>query len=128
MTWKDSYAIGIPEIDKQHRELCDQADKLFEACARGTAIGEVLSILNFLEDYAVRHFHDEEAFQLKINYPKYEEHKAKHTDFVAKVQTMKNESLANVVTISTVIMLNQVICDWLDEHLRGTDSDLKNYV
>lgn len=128
MTWKDSFAIGVPEIDKQHRELCDQVDKLFEACARGTAINEVLAILRFLENYAVRHFHDEEAFQLMINYPKYEEHKAKHSDFVAKVEKLKSEAAESVVTIKTVIKLNQVICDWLDDHLRGTDSDLKNYV
>lgn len=128
MTWKDSFAIGVPEIDKQHRELCDQVDKLFEACARGKAIDEVLALLSFLEDYTVRHFRDEEAFQLKINYPRYEEHKAKHSDFVAKVEKMKNEATANVVTIKTVTKLNQIICDWLDDHLRGTDSDLKNYV
>jgi|GEM_PF-2239595 len=29
MTWKDNFPLGIPQIDKQHRELWDIVDKLY---------------------------------------------------------------------------------------------------
>ena len=28
--WKDSYVLGIPEIDNQHRHLIDVANELYE--------------------------------------------------------------------------------------------------
>jgi hemerythrin len=128
MTWKDSFAIGIPQIDKQHKELCDQIDKLFDACSKGKGADEVLKVLNFLADYTVRHFADEEAFQLKLKYPNYQQHKAKHTDFVKQVTKLKKEATDQGVNIAMVIKINQTISDWLIAHIKGTDSDLKNYV
>lgn len=128
MTWKDSFSIGIPTIDKQHRELCDQVDKLFDACSRGKGADEVLKVLNFLASYTVKHFADEEAFQLKIKYPKFQQHKAKHTEFLSQVTKLKKEATENGVNITMVIKINQTISAWLVDHIRATDSDLKNYV
>lgn len=128
MTWKDSFAIGIPAIDKQHRELCDQVDSLFDACSHGKGAEEVKKILDFLAAYAVQHFKDEEAFQQKINYPKFQQHKARHTDFLNQVTKLKKEATENGINIAMVIKVNQTISNWLVEHIKGTDSDLKNYV
>jgi hemerythrin len=127
MTWKDSFAIGIPQIDRQHKELCDQVDVLFDACSKGKGAEEILKVLNFLANYTVRHFADEEAYQLKIKYPKFQQHKAKHTDFLNKVTKLKKEATDQGVNISMVIKINQIISDWLVEHIKNTDSDLKNY-
>ena len=127
MTWKDSFAIGVPQIDRQHRELCDHVDKLFDACTKGKGADEVSKILTFLADYTVRHFADEEAYQLRIKYPKYQQHKAKHTDFLSQVTKLKKEATDKGVNISMVIKINQIISDWLVEHIKNTDSDLKNY-
>lgn len=66
MTWKDSYMLGISKTDKQHRELCDTADKLYNACSQGKGAEEAMKVLNFLADYTVRHFADEEKLQQEI--------------------------------------------------------------
>ena len=29
MTWKDNFPLGIPQIDKRHRELWDIVDKFY---------------------------------------------------------------------------------------------------
>lgn len=128
MTWRDSFAIGIPAIDKQHRELCDQVDKLFEACSGGKGADEVKKTLDFLASYTVRHFADEEALQQKIKYPKFQQHKALHTEFLEKVTKLKREATESGINITMVIKINQMISDWLVKHIKGTDSDLKNYV
>jgi hemerythrin len=127
MTWKDSFALGIPQIDKQHRELCDQVDKLFEACSKGKGSDEVLKTLNFLEQYTVKHFADEEAFQQKVRYPGYVQHKAKHTEFIKTVTKLKSEATAQGVNVSMVIKINQTISDWLISHIKAVDSELKAY-
>lgn len=127
MTWKDSFAFGIPLIDAQHKELCDHIDKLFEAGSKGKGAEEVMNVLNFLEGYNIKHFADEEALMEKIKYPHYLTHKQKHKEFVAKVARMKKEATENGVNIATVISLNQMISDWLIAHIRSVDSDYVKY-
>lgn len=127
MTWRDSFALGIPHIDKQHRELCDQIDKLFEAGSKGKGADEVLNVLNFLESYTIKHFADEEKLQLQIKYPNYTAHKAKHNEFVAKISKMKKDATEKGVNITMVISLNQMISNWLVEHIKSTDADYAKY-
>lgn len=127
MTWKDSFALGIPQIDKQHKELCDQIDKLYEAGSKGKGAGEVMNILNFLESYTIRHFADEEKLQQEIRYPKYAQHKAKHDEFIRKIAQMKKEATENGVNIAMVIKLNQTVSEWLIGHIKATDTDYVKY-
>ena len=128
MIWRDSFAIGAPAIDRQHKELCDHVDRLQEACSKGKGSEEVGKMLNFLAEYTVKHFTDEEAFQRKINSPKCVQHKAAHDDFLAKVTKLKKEATEGGVNIALVIKINQIVSDWLVNHIRGMDSDLKNYI
>lgn len=127
MTWKDSFALGIPQIDKQHKELCDQIDKLFEAGSKGKGAEEVMNVLNFLESYTLKHFADEEKLQQQINYPHYQAHKAKHNEFIGKITKMKKEATEKGVNLVMVISLNQMISNWLVEHIKSTDSDYAKY-
>lgn len=128
MTWKDTFKIGIPEIDRQHKQLCDQIDSLFAACAQGKGTEEALKTLTFLETYALRHFADEELQQQKLKYPKYQQHKALHSEFVGKLTKMKKDMLANGATLATVIQINQVISDWLVNHILKVDAELRDFV
>lgn len=127
MTWRDSFALGIPQIDKQHKELCDQIDKLFEAGSKGKGADEVLKTLSFLESYTIKHFADEEKLQLQIKYPNFQQHKAKHTEFINKIAKMKKEATTSGVNITMVISLNQMISTWLIEHIKAADADYAKY-
>jgi hemerythrin len=128
MTWKDSYAIGIPEIDKQHKELCDCVDRLFEAGSQGKGAEEALKVLEFLESYTVRHFADEEKLQQKISYPRYTEHKALHDGFIRQITKLKNDMNATGPTIQLIISINHTISQWLIKHIMAEDKQLKNYI
>ena len=127
MTWKDSYSIGIPQIDKQHKELCDQIDKLYDACSQGKGANEAGKVLEFLASYTIKHFADEEAFQKKVNYSGFTQHKAKHTAFLEQVKKLKQEAVQNGMGVSTVIRINQTISSWLVDHIKNTDTELKQY-
>ncbi len=95
MTWKDSFLIGFPEIDKQHKELCEKIDDLYDACSRGKGADEVLKTLDFLESYTIRHFAEEEKLQREIHYPKFPQHKELHANFVGKIAQMKKEMISS---------------------------------
>lgn len=69
--WNNSLAIGVAEIDDQHKELFSRFDSLLTACNEGKGRGEVLRVLLFLDDYIKSHFAAEERLQLKHDYPGY---------------------------------------------------------
>lgn len=71
--WKESLAIGVEEIDNQHRELVRQFSRLLSACEEGKGEQEAREVLEFLEGYVRRHFSDEEALQRLHRYPAYHE-------------------------------------------------------
>ena len=128
MTWKESLAIGIPEVDKQHKELCNKVDELYAACSQGKGAREILNTINFLETYTLRHFADEELVQQRIKYPKYLQHKAMHTDFANQVAKLKKDAAATGLTTPMVINIINIISSWLVNHIMKVDKELQQYV
>ena len=128
MTWKDDLTIGVPAIDKQHKMLCEAIDRLLEACKGGKGREEIISTMTFLEQYTVRHFHDEEILHRQSGYPKVVEHKAMHDDFIKKVKELKQEIISEGATIVTVGKVNTLIIDWLFNHIRKVDQELEKYI
>jgi hemerythrin-like metal-binding domain len=128
MTWKDSFAIGVPEIDRQHKALCDKIDDLFAACSGGKGGNEVVKTLDFLTEYTIKHFADEEKLQQKVGYPGFSRHKALHNDFTAQVLKLKKELAASGHSVPMVINVNNVISTWLINHIMKEDKQLKEYM
>ncbi len=128
MTWNENLKIGIPAIDKQHQMLCDTIDNFLDACKSGKGRQEIVNIVSFLEQYTIRHFHDEEIVQKQSGYPKFAEHKAIHDDFIKKVQELKEEIIRDGVSIVTVGKINSVVVDWLLNHIKKEDQELGKYI
>jgi hemerythrin len=90
ITWKEDLKIGVDQIDNQHKELISRIDGLFEACNNGKGKEEVLNVVDYLGEYVVTHFSDEEALQRKYGYPEYDMHKQLHTQFIKDFGVLKN--------------------------------------
>ena len=126
--WRDSYAIGIKEIDDQHKQLFDAIDKLFIACAEGKGKQEVGNTLLFLEDYTKVHFSDEQQLHIKYNYPERLAHKAVHENFLKHLVKLKQqfeEEGAGVLFVSTV---NKTVLEWLIKHIGNLDKAFAAFV
>jgi hemerythrin len=128
MTWNDNLKIGIPAIDTQHKMLCDMTDNFLDACKSGKGRQEIVNLISFLEQYTIRHFHDEEIVQKQSGYPKFEEHKAIHEAFIKKVHELKEEIVRDGVSIVTVGKINSVVVDWLLNHIKKEDQELGRYI
>jgi hemerythrin len=128
MIWRESLAIGIPQIDTQHKELCNKIDELYAACSQGKGANEVLNTVNYLETYTLKHFADEEILQLKIKYPKYAQHKTMHTDFAKQIAKLKSDAAATGFTTPVVINIINTISAWLLNHIMIVDKELQQYV
>ena len=69
INWDLTLDIGIDSIDNQHKELFNRLDQLLSSIDEGRSNDEVIKTLDFLEEYVVKHFNEEEEIQNKINYP-----------------------------------------------------------
>lgn len=126
--WNDRLKVGIVKIDNQHKELCDTLDKLLDACQQGKGRNEILETLNFLRQYTVKHFSEEEAAQRASKYPKVAEHRALHQGFIKQIDDITKEIKDNGTSIATVSRVNTMLAQWLTKHITVVDKELAQYL
>ena len=49
--WRESLAIGVAEIDSQHKQLLSHFDRLLKACEAGKGMDELKVLLGFLDGW-----------------------------------------------------------------------------
>ena len=91
MAWDASLELGIELVDNQHRELVSVVEELIIASSEKDLSSTFINTLMFLEDYTLKHFADEEAYQVASDYPDYLYHKRLHEDLVQDLVCMKND-------------------------------------
>ena len=88
LEWKDSYNIGVKEIDNQHRGLFDLISKLFTSRLYEPEGKYFFLTLNKFVEYAQVHFSTEERYMQEAQYPKFAEHQREHELFIAQVSKL----------------------------------------
>lgn len=126
--WRDSLAIGVEEIDDQHKELLQRFNGLLSACEAGKGIEELKPLLTFLDDYVIEHFSNEERLQRKHGYPNYESHKKEHDSFIERVLVVKNEIDSEGVAVHHVMETNNMLLKWLLNHISKVDTELGKFL
>jgi len=126
--WRESLAIGIEEIDGQHRQLLSRFDQLLRACESGQGIDELKRLLAFLDEYVVLHFGDEERIQQRHIYPGYASHKREHESFIARLQALKGEIDREGVALHHVVETNSMLLKWLIHHISTVDVQLGKFL
>jgi hemerythrin len=126
--WTPDLAVGSPEIDRQHQELYRRINQLLEACSQGKGKEAVGQTLQFLSDYVVTHFGNEETYMIKHGYPQYTQHKALHTQFIKSLQQLQEDFNREGAGVTLVIKTNQFVVDWLNNHIRRVDTKLGGFL
>jgi hemerythrin len=60
IVWKEELATGYEGIDSQHKEMFRRFNDFQSACKQGKGLGELSSLLTFLDEYIRSHFALEE--------------------------------------------------------------------
>jgi hemerythrin len=128
IAWRDSLSIGVEDIDNQHKQLLSHFDQLLKACEAGKGLEELKRLLNFLDEYVVKHFKDEESIQRLRNYPGYEAHKKEHESFIARLKTLKQEISIEGVALHHLMETNNLLLKWLINHISTVDVQLGTYL
>jgi hemerythrin len=126
--WTRDLAVGLPIIDEQHQELYRRIDQLLVACSQGKGKETVGQTLQFLSDYVVTHFGNEETYMIKHGYPEYARHKAAHTQFIKSLQQLQEAFDREGAGLALVIKTNQIVVAWLNNHIRKVDTKLGGFL
>jgi len=128
IAWKDEYAVGVAEIDTQHRELLTRMGQLAEAIL-GEDPPSAKQALGFLADYALSHFKTEEALMRQHHYPFSEEHIRQHrtfADYFAKLRAEVESGRLHPLYLTFRVQL--LLVDWLINHTTQTDRHLARFL
>lgn len=86
--WHETYALGFPQLDKDHRRLLDLANEIIGALDDKDHEECQLRVEQFVE--ALRqHFPREERFLAEIEYPRLELHAGYHRQMLERAEEFR---------------------------------------
>jgi hemerythrin-like metal-binding protein len=113
--WKDSFELGIPAIDGEHRQFFEILNRCVRAAGEGASPTTLALLLKELSTYADVHFcHEEEALD-RVGYPELAQQKREHTQFLWELAALEARDAP------TVLGALNLMRGWLTEHILGSD-------
>ncbi|MEW6107779.1 MAG: hemerythrin family protein [Nitrospirota bacterium] len=133
MQLAEDIGIGVPIIDKRHRELINRLDNLRAAIKKQVCRYTIEDMITFLDEYTEINFCEEEKYMRYYGYPEYASHREKHRQFLTELHFLKEE-LHNIralglkgsyeLSVETV----QVVVDWVTGHVADDDKRLGDFL
>jgi hemerythrin len=125
--WTEKLAVGVAEIDAQHRELLDRVARL-DVAARAHDLGEVARVLAYLHEYALRHFELEERIMRDRGYPALAEHRSEHEAFAVRLVKLQRDFERDGASALMTLRLQNLLGEWLEDHFAGPDQRLGRFL
>ena len=120
IVWKDSFNIGVKEMDEQHKLLVSNINELYNAINTGNSESVVKPTLIKLTDYIKVHFAAEENLLKMHNYPMIESQIAQHAHYISEIAFMESSLMNKKQTAQNMLLF---LKDWFIHHI--TTEDLK---
>ncbi len=121
--WKEELATGIESIDSHHRELFSRLNTFLDASDAGRGKEELVSMLQFLNDYVAFHFQAEERLHREYEYRDRVRHREEHRLFIERLIGLKRRFLVEGPTAELVREINRFTVGWLLEHIAERDQE-----
>ncbi len=119
MKWnQEDYGTNVDYCDKQHMELFDRVNALNEAVSGGDR-GDIGKRLDYLIDYVVEHFQDEERLMEERGYAGLDQHRQEHENLVNTCTDLQGKFHAKEAEIEEGTLA--FIKNWLDHHIPVID-------
>ena len=123
--WKDQYCVGVEIIDNAHMRLFTIVRRLLKNLMlndyeknRRTCV----EVIKYLKQYTVEHFAQEEAFQQKIGYGRYANHKRIHDNMrEITIPALEKQMENTEYSEASVEHFAGVCAGWLTAHVMLED-------
>jgi len=126
MKWKDDYATGDDEIDRQHRSLFEFSEDFREVLHAGHGVGAYEGFLEFLGIYVRVHFGYEEQCMRAARCPAACRNKKEHGHFLTLIERETARYQAEGYSPAAAAALLDMIDDWLASHILRVDVRLRD--
>lgn len=91
IAWQDFLAVGVPEMDEEHRQFIARVNALNRAIVEAKDKATVRQAMDLMLADAALHFRHEEELLTRWNYPGAQAHAAKHSALAAQFQRTLEE-------------------------------------
>ena len=127
MEWKEEYASGVEEIDKEHQGLFKAVNRLSHVLKdmdpeRDRDVCK--EMIKYMKSYTLKHFADEEKYQRSIGYLDYAKHKRQHMTFIETISYLEKDLEATNYSPASVKRLVGSLSCWLLYHVMNADQDI----
>lgn len=126
ITWRDEFAIGLADVDHEHREMIAMIDALLDSIGPGTGAARIVAALGEIHARIAAHFALEEREMRRLKYIAIGEHKSDHErllddilDIMSDVELKRGYEPA---------VLEQRLVRWFSEHFRKQDARLHRWL
>ena len=119
MEWNERFALGIDQVDSEHRRILDAMNDLFDHARDGTNGSLVLKDLDYLVRVTTDHFAHEEAYFDSFGYKDAERHKLIHKSLLSKLAAHQQTIIAAQGRVTKDFF--DFLRFWLSAHILGID-------
>lgn len=124
--WQESYSVGVPELDAQHKVLVDLINRLENVERSG---GDLRDIMDKLDWYVRKHFTLEESMLDNASYDGLDPHIAEHRDFEKWLHTAQSHMATGGLDVNILAStINDHLKEWLRHHILVVDMDYKGKI
>jgi len=123
--WSGEYTLKMPEIDKEHKELAEKINHLYESMLTGRDCEVLKKLGNELYSYAEKHFRNQEKIMKRAGFPDSDSHKLSHDKLLKKLKELMNNSLTDVMMDNYKLAL---LDDWCLDHILTEDKKYALYI
>ena len=124
--WKDSFSIGVDEIDQQHRLLLKYLNDCHIHVSAGKRSKIDPGLIDGLKAYAVTHFRFEESLMRTKGYPKLGQQEQQHKYFESQIVEFETAYAGG--TERTAESVLAFLIDWFLKHILEQDKEFVAYV
>lgn len=118
--WDSALDVGVNAMNEQHKVLIRMMDKLYTDSNSNATKQQLISNVDELFAFVIKHFKEEEAFMSSIGFPNLEAHKRLHQNLLNDLKKLSDDfkqSSEEKISSEFIIFLKF----WLSTHIMGID-------
>ncbi len=123
--WKESYSVGVEEIDRQHKDFLKLINRLNILHGKGDPPVLISRYLQELGAYAAYHFVSEENIMYLLKYPDLSRQEAEHRKLLVAFSQKVKAYQAGSKGVDSLI---QSLMDWFLSHTSLEDRKIGDHL
>lgn len=129
LEWRPDYETGVQVIDTQHKVLFDNLNRLGKLLEQDEIEqAEADYLLNFLRQYVVQHFQQEENCTARYRCPNHTKNREQHEQLIKALAHFNQEYELHGPLKEMLQRLHTTLVWWINSHILKVDVQLKDCV